>query len=148
MSSPEVSLWMMVLNQAALDLFEIRSGCSGGTRQVLAHAAGAWFNSEKSDTGSFVWVCIALDLDASTLRRKVFALDRAAVRSAVRKARTKRGNTTRKTSLPLQSRYNKPFSILKISRNPENCYTPECSRKAKKNRDLTPSPCFSNALDF
>jgi hypothetical protein len=82
MSSPEVSLWMMVLNQAALDLFEIRSGCSRGTRQVLTRAARGWFNSEKSDPGSFVWVCAVLDLDASTLRRKVFALDRAAVRAA------------------------------------------------------------------
>jgi hypothetical protein len=132
MSSPEISLWTMTLNQAILDLFEMRSGCSRGEKQVLARNALAWFRSGRNDAGSFVWVCAVLDLNASTLRRKVRGLDRAAVRSAVRQTHTKRGNSVRTTSIPLQRRYNKPFSISKIRRNLENDDTPQSSKKAKK----------------
>ena len=147
MSSPEASLWMMVLNQAALDVFEIRSGCSGGARQVLARDALAWFHSRKNDPGSFIWVCGMLNLDHAILRRKVLALDRAAVQSAVQRATTIRGTTTRTTTLPLQRRYNTPLTISKISRNPKNS-SKKTKQEGKKKQELEVSPCFSNASSF
>jgi hypothetical protein len=62
----ERRLWAAVLRQAVCDL--------GYHRSTLQHFTQLWFESDKREPGSFLWVCELLELDASRLRRRLFEL--------------------------------------------------------------------------
>jgi hypothetical protein len=53
-------LWTAVLNQAIKDAQEIYS--------LYAENARAWFCSKNQGTGSFIWICMILDLDPDAFR--------------------------------------------------------------------------------
>ena len=53
-------LWSAVLNQAIKDAQEIHS--------IYAEDARAWFRSKNQGTGSFIWICLILDLDPDAFR--------------------------------------------------------------------------------
>jgi hypothetical protein len=53
-------LWSAVLNQAIKDAQEIHS--------VYAEDARSWFSSKSQGTGSFIWICLILDLDPDAFR--------------------------------------------------------------------------------
>jgi hypothetical protein len=68
-SSPipaERRLWAAVLCQAVCDLRYHRS--------ALQHFTRLWFESDKREPGSFLWVCELLELDASWLRRRLLEM--------------------------------------------------------------------------
>jgi hypothetical protein len=54
----ERRLWLAVLNE----------------RPALRYLTQLWFTSANHKPGSFLWVCDSLDLDASWLRRRLFAI--------------------------------------------------------------------------
>jgi hypothetical protein len=53
-------LWSAVLNQAIKDAQENHS--------VYARNARAWFCSKNQGTGSFIWICMILDLDPNAFQ--------------------------------------------------------------------------------
>ena len=53
-------LWSAVLNQAIKDAQENHS--------IYAEDARAWFCSKNQAIGSFIWICMILDLDPDTFR--------------------------------------------------------------------------------
>ena len=53
-------LWSAVLKQAIKDAQEIYS--------IYAGDARAWFCSKNQGTGSFIWICMMLDLDPDEFR--------------------------------------------------------------------------------
>jgi hypothetical protein len=58
---PEVELWTEVILQAMDDLH--------GTTAHLDHrSARAWFASDRTELGTFVWACQAINVDANFIR--------------------------------------------------------------------------------
>ena len=53
-------LWSAVLNQAIKDAQQIHS--------IYAEDARTWFRSKSQGTGSFIWICLILDLDPDAFR--------------------------------------------------------------------------------
>jgi hypothetical protein len=60
--------WLAVLDQAVMDLR------NRNERPALRYLTQLWFTSDNHKPGSFLWVCDSLDLDASWLRRRLFAI--------------------------------------------------------------------------
>lgn len=60
-SYPELELWGKVLRAAITDL---------GT-QTEKQITLTWFKSPRIDEGSFVWICLALDLEPGKVRESV-----------------------------------------------------------------------------
>jgi hypothetical protein len=54
------TLWSAVLNQAIKDAQENHS--------LYAEDARAWFCSKNQGTGSFIWICMILDLESDAFR--------------------------------------------------------------------------------
>src|SRR6266581_1502516 len=62
-------LWLAVLVQAINDLAH-----TDERQRLRRHFTRFWFTSHNYDPGSFRWICDHLDLDASWLRRRLFAI--------------------------------------------------------------------------
>ena len=60
-SYPELELWAKVLRQAITDL-----NCQAERRLAVA-----WFRSLREDEGSFLWICLMLDLEPDRVRDAV-----------------------------------------------------------------------------
>jgi hypothetical protein len=74
----ERHLWAAVLDQAIEDLTDRRIRDEVNVK--------AWFTSNEYVPGSFLWICDQLDLDASTIRRRVLEIPEQ--RTLVSRART------------------------------------------------------------
>jgi hypothetical protein len=64
-SSIERDLWAAVLEQAIKDLDDITEH----------PRAVAWFRSPGDDVGSFIWICITLDMELSRVRGAILQRD-------------------------------------------------------------------------
>ena len=62
-SRPEINLWVSVLETAILDL--------GKTNEKEKRDARAWFNSNRTSDGSFIWVCGVLSFNYELTRDKI-----------------------------------------------------------------------------
>jgi len=73
---PEKKLWSEVLEDAFRCCVDGHvSGESSRTRkQVEIEDAKAWFLSEKTDIGTFLWVCTTLELDPKGILNRVTGL--------------------------------------------------------------------------
>ena len=92
----ERNLWHMVLLQSVFDVLDLRpTGASPRERKRLAIEARAWFESPQRGVGSFHWIVSNLDLDVTTVRRKVFSLQHTTAKARMRRF-IKRGQPRRK----------------------------------------------------
>jgi hypothetical protein len=69
----ERGLWLAVLERAVIDLVN-PDHCERYERPRLRYSAESWFRSNDYQPGTFLWVTDHLDLDASWLRRRLFAM--------------------------------------------------------------------------
>lgn len=60
--TPEVDLWLAVIDQAIGDLSD----------PDLCNAAAEWFTSTSDQPGTFLWICEQLDFDAPAVRSALF----------------------------------------------------------------------------
>ena len=86
MLDAEKALWTAVLVQAIDDLAGVKTGCHLFALPRLRHFARLWFTSDSHEPGSFRWICDQLELDASRLRRPVFAITECGGRLGVQGA--------------------------------------------------------------
>jgi hypothetical protein len=71
--SPEKKLWSAVLEDAFQCCVDghVSAESSRTRRQAEIEDAKAWFLSEKTDIGTFLWVCTTLELDPKGILNKV-----------------------------------------------------------------------------
>lgn len=69
LSPHDLILWKAVLMQALDDLKRVNKAESNG--QFFIHDPRGWFDWEGDNVGSFLWVCRAIGLDATTIRSRV-----------------------------------------------------------------------------
>jgi len=70
----ERDLWAAVLIQAAQDAFAVQGPKTFGktiSPQAIREDAWRWFDSDKTDCGSYLWICDQLDLDPSATRDRI-----------------------------------------------------------------------------
>ncbi len=71
--SKERNLWASVLEKAIEDLnvTETKHEMNNNYEQFWQRKAAAWFRSSVKDIGSFLWICMILDLDSDVVRSLV-----------------------------------------------------------------------------
>jgi hypothetical protein len=89
----ERHLWAAVLDLAMEDLTDRRIRDEVNVR--------GWFTSNEYVPGSFLWICDHLELDASTIRRRVWKI-------AEQHTLVSRARTTQSAILPVRQRDNQP----------------------------------------
>jgi hypothetical protein len=74
--SPEKKLWSAVLEDAFHCCIKghVSAESSRVRRQEEIKSAKAWFLSEETDIGTFIWICEKLDLDPKNILNRVTGL--------------------------------------------------------------------------
>jgi hypothetical protein len=74
--SPEKKLWSAVLEDAFQCCVDghVSAESSRVRKQEEIKNAKAWFLSEETDTGTFIWICQKLDLDPMKILNRVTGL--------------------------------------------------------------------------
>lgn len=67
---PYRRLWVAVVAQAMKDLAEEGPG-NARERERARDEARRWFHAERDGVGSFIWVCLVLDVDPGKMRTAV-----------------------------------------------------------------------------
>jgi len=70
----EITLWTEVLIHATRALVGKRGDPHALLRRYRRRSAREWFESERHDVGSFLWIADQIDIDGPSFRRRLFRL--------------------------------------------------------------------------
>ncbi len=74
MTEGSVKLWSEVMGLAVEDALGRVHQVAYTRKRAIIEDAQTWFKSNNKEGCSFLWVCVALDLEPSNIRKKLYPL--------------------------------------------------------------------------